>query len=88
VELSDYHSDSQQDHIWIPEGKKRRGWDSFVEELSQFVLGIGSRPVSFSGHAASGSEAPNIMDRDLSSKSRQTLTSVSCKLGDDFPKSA
>ena len=88
VELSDYHSDSQQGHIWIPKGKKRRGWDSFVEELRQFFLGIGSRPVSFFGHAASGLEAPNIMDRDLSCKSRQTLTILSYKLGDDFPKSA
>uniref|UniRef100_A0A2N9J7V4 Endonuclease/exonuclease/phosphatase domain-containing protein n=1 Tax=Fagus sylvatica TaxID=28930 RepID=A0A2N9J7V4_FAGSY len=45
VELSDYHSGSQQGHIRIPEGKNRWSWIFFVQEIRQFFLGVGPRPV-------------------------------------------
>ena len=89
VELSDYHSGSQQGHIRIPEGKKRGGWDSFVKELRQFFLGCRLRLASLSGcAAASRAEASKISNQDLSRNSRFPLNGESRRLGGDFAKSA
>jgi hypothetical protein len=40
VELSDYHSGSQQGNIRIPEGRFGTGWASFVREIRQFFFWV------------------------------------------------
>ena len=44
VELSDYHSGSQQGNIQIPAGRLSKGWLSFVRELRHFFLGVDLKP--------------------------------------------
>ena len=74
VEPSDYHSGSQQGHIRIPEGRKCWGWVSFVKEIQQFLLAIGSQPVNKDRRGvASEAVVPKISDRDPCRKSRQSL---------------
>lgn len=63
VELSDYHSGSQQGHIRIPEGKNRWSWIFFVQEIRQFFLGVGPWPVRMaSSDAASETLVANNLD--------------------------
>ena len=58
VELSDYHSGSQQGNIRILEGRFGTGWVSFAREIRHFFLGIAPKPpTSSTNGGASGGAA-------------------------------
>uniref|UniRef100_A0A2N9J896 Endonuclease/exonuclease/phosphatase domain-containing protein n=1 Tax=Fagus sylvatica TaxID=28930 RepID=A0A2N9J896_FAGSY len=80
VELSDYHSGSQQGHIRIPEGKNRWSWIFFVQEIRQFFLGVGPRPVRMASSGVASETLVNhpfthpIVTRPLSPATRPHVT--------------
>ena len=48
IEISKFHSGSQQGGIWVPEGRCGAGWVFSEKELHRFFLNEKSSPMSFS----------------------------------------
>ena len=74
--------------IFVYRKERIGGVGSFLFK-KQFFLGVGPRPVRMaSSGAASETLVANNLDRDLSRKSRLSLTPKSCRLENDFAKFA
>ncbi len=87
AEFSDYHSGSQQGHIRVPEGKKGKGWASFVGELRHFFLGIGTKSAIPACHSLANDEVI-AGGRDLGRKPCSLLFGASQNLGEGVMNTA
>ena len=48
IEISEFHSGSQQGGIRVPEGRRSAGWAYFEKELRRFFLNEKSVPIGVS----------------------------------------